>query len=119
MPTLDIVLNTELNTSVAVGDMVYAVTPTSTGSQADSFLSGNFSRIVEVGEITAITNIGITIVQTVVYTPPTGAFLMFSKDKVANTSGLLGYYMQARFKNNSKIHTELFSVGAEVILSSK
>ena len=49
----------------------------------------------------------------------TGDFVMFSKDNRANLSSMLGYYMQADFKNNSTHEATLFSVGSEVSISSK
>ena len=43
---------------------------------------------------------------------------MFSKFN--QTDGdIIGYYAQARFKNNSSAKAELFSVGSEIIINSK
>ena len=44
---------------------------------------------------------------------------MFQKPKEINTSGVTGYYAEAKFVNNSKEKSELFSVGTEVYGSSK
>ena len=51
--------------------------------------------------------------------PPVAAFIMFSKDNKANLSSLLGYYAEIQFVNNSSTKAELFSVGADVFISSK
>ena len=49
---------------------------------------------------------------------PTNAFNYFAKDNRYNTSGLLGYYLEATLKNESSAAKELYSVGSEVSLSS-
>jgi hypothetical protein len=49
---------------------------------------------------------------------PTNAFNYFAKDNRYNTSGLLGYYLEATLKNESNEAKELYSVGSEVSLSS-
>ena len=54
-----------------------------------------------------------------IVSPPMGSFISFVKDKKANTSSLLGYYMSVNLINNSKDKIELFSVGSEVSESSK
>jgi len=51
--------------------------------------------------------------------PPTGAFIMFSKDNKANVSSLLGYYSLLKLRNNSKSKAEIFSVGTDWVESSK
>ena len=51
--------------------------------------------------------------------PEIGDYLMFMKDKKINTSGLKGYYLEAKFVNDSHTNAELFSVGTEVTESSK
>ena len=47
------------------------------------------------------------------------SFLMFSKNNDANLSSMLGYYAEVKFRNNTTGPAELFSVGSEVIQSSK
>ena len=48
-----------------------------------------------------------------------GAFIMFGKDSSVNISGLIGYYAEATFKNNSTEKAELYSVASEITPSSK
>jgi hypothetical protein len=48
-----------------------------------------------------------------------GDFLMFSKHKLANTSGIAGYYADVEFKNDSREKAELFSVSSSIALSSQ
>ena len=46
-------------------------------------------------------------------------FIMFAKDSRVNISGLIGYYAEATFKNNSTEKAELYSVASEMTPSSK
>ena len=51
--------------------------------------------------------------------PQQGDFIMFQKNKQVNNSSVLGYYMNATFKNFSRGKIELFSVGSETSESSR
>lgn len=53
--------------------------------------------------------------------PPseTSNFIMFSKDNAVNMSSPLGYFAIVKFKNNSTVKSEIFSVGCEMFESSK
>ena len=111
----------KINISAQVGDNVYSVDPSSSGG----FEAADLSACQFVGVVTNIQNTGatkrITVFQDLAsnYTPSAGNFMMFSKNKQVNTSGISGYYAEVEFKNDSKTHAELFSVGAQVSLSSK
>ena len=51
--------------------------------------------------------------------PGANDFIMFAKDSRFNISGLIGYYAEATFKNNSTEKAELYSVASEITPSSK
>ena len=51
--------------------------------------------------------------------PPTGSFVLFSKDNRVNSVSPLGYYALAKFKNDSKVKSEMFATACEVFISSK
>tara|TARA_R100000234_G_scaffold44048_1_gene26138 strand:+ start:2601 stop:2981 length:381 start_codon:yes stop_codon:yes gene_type:complete len=46
-------------------------------------------------------------------------YISFAKNKVVNTSSLVGYYANAKFVNDSTDKIELFGVGSEISESSK
>ena len=46
-------------------------------------------------------------------------YLMFSKDRRANISGITGYYMLSEFRNASTLPAEIFTVSTDYVLSSK
>ncbi len=51
------------------------------------------------------------------YVPVTNDFIMFSKFNQGD-SGLLGYYAEAKFKNDSREKAELYAVSSEIIINS-
>ena len=51
------------------------------------------------------------------YIPSALDFIMFSKFEQGD-SGLLGYYAEAKFVNDSKEKAELFAVSSEIIINS-
>jgi len=131
-----------LNSSLQVGDMVYA-TPTtqqvtSVTDLEDVSLSnigmGNMQLVGILRKIEQPTSelvilevdndlnnpinaIMLTATKNL-YNPQPDDFLMFSK--YSQTDGdVNGYYAEATFKNNSTEKAELFSVGSEIIINSK
>ena len=120
---LKITLTNEIqNVSLNVGDVAYYVEASTlvsgTNISVASNAAGTEENIKKIGEITGIGGVFIT-VDTVINTPPDGAFVMFSKDKVANNTSLLGYFAEVTLKNNSKQPVELFALSSEVAVSSK
>ena len=112
-----------VNISAQVGDIIYYTT---NGSSQGGFNQSGLANTILLGPILSITTLGDgTVDITVEYndtltSPPTqGDFISFAKDKKINTSSLLGYYASINFVNNSTDKIELFSVGSEVVESSK
>ena len=136
---ITIILNNinNLNTSLQVGDLIYRTGTTTnvastTGNitsddltSLDSNVGGGATATNIVGILRTITITGNTVTLDVdeslffnAVVPAQGQFLMFSKYN--QTAGdIIGYYAQAKFKNDSKEKAELFSVGSEVIINSK
>jgi len=118
-------LSNALNESLQIGDALYYV-PTGTIGNFNTSQGAGVSNVIRFGVVTDFvsTTAGSTI--SVLYdssatgpAPPSGGeFLMFERDKV-NTSGLIGYYADVKFVNNSTEYAELFSVGSEIFESSK
>ena len=123
-----------LNNSVQVGDIVYA-RKTNVQAGANDTQAGTMGTTGEDDIIGILRQININadvnspdfqktfleIDESVIispYDPVPGDFIMFSKFN--QTDGdIIGYYAQARFKNNSSAKAELFSVGSEIIINSK
>jgi hypothetical protein len=106
-----------MNVSAQVGDIAYYSPVQITGA----FNTSSISTTIKLGEIIAINGNSITIEYDSVglSAPPAGSFISFAKNHTPNTSGLVGYYADVKFENNSTGKIELFSVGSEVTQSSK
>ncbi len=120
---LKITLTNEIqNVSLSVGDVAYYIEASALVSGTSISVASNSSNqeenIKKIGKITEISGTFITI-ETPLLTPPDNAFIMFSKNKVANNTSLLGYFAEVTLKNNSKQPIELFALNSEVALSSK
>lgn len=116
-----------VNVSAQVGDIVYY---SYSGQSLGGFDQTALANTIRLGPIIEINGNAIIVQYNddpdgtpnsgdEVLAPPIGAFISFVKDKKANTSSLLGYYMSANFINNSREKVELFSVGSEISESSK
>jgi len=118
MPTVTLTFAQPIQTSVQVGDMVLYSNPTtvgnfSTSAQADVVFLGACLTIAS-NRLSMSVDYSVGTVQ-----PTTSSFILFSKDKYSNPSGLLGYYAEVCFKNNSTTEAELFGINADVFESSK
>ena len=102
------------NASLQIGDTAWYA-PVGAGV-LDGFASSTPTKI---GTISAISGSSITISGTGLPEPSPNDFLMFSKNKEANNTSLIGYYAEVTLKNNSTKEAELFALSSEVAISSK
>ena len=104
------------NISLQLGDIVYAVSaPTEQQDQKTS--TGDIKKV---GTVIGISGNQITVKDSsVTYTPQQDEFIMFSKDKNANNTSLIGYYAEVKIKNNSTEKAEMYSIASEITPSSK
>jgi len=120
MPLITIGFAQDINVSAQVGDLAWYVPTNQQGAPGNQYQTNDVDKIVLIGPITNINGNILTIDQPSGQTPPSASdFIMFSKDKRANLSGVVGYYAKIRFVNDSKEKIELFAVGSEVFESSK
>ena len=125
-PTITITFPNPINVSVQVGDTAYYLSNTTDYiSPSVTHTHSDYSDIIQIGDIISIDQSLNSIACNWDPSPPhspfpsLGDFIMFSKDNKANLSSLLGYYAEIQFVNNSSTKAELFSVGADVFISSK
>jgi len=108
------------NTSLQIGDTIYFI-PGSTILQAGGLGYSNdisFNSSYVVGVLSSFTGSTITI-DNVINSPSVDDFIMFSKDKNANNTSLIGYYAEVKLKNNRTDAADLFSLSSEITQSSK
>ena len=120
MAILTITFSAPLNVSCQVGDTAYYVDTAASGG-----FTVNSNNVTEIGTIQAVT--GATTTSPTVTKDTTlpntlntkDYYVFFSKDNKANLSSLLGYYADVKFKNDSTIEAELYSIGMDTFNSSK
>ena len=108
----------DINTSLQVGDDIYFV---QTSIVIDnSFLEDN-NNLKYLGVCTAINETSITVLTSTpsIDWPQNEDYIMFQKHRSPGVSGVLGYYAEMEFRNNSTKKAELFAVGSEIFESSK
>lgn len=127
MPLITLTFTNSINTSVQVGDIVYYISTLTAGTFNYRYLRDG----MELGIITAVRNREGLLNQSTDpieidvnciignCSVPVGAFIMFSKDKSANTSGVAGYYAKVKLTNNSTEKIELFSLGSDISINSQ
>ena len=130
MPTLTLTFTQPIQASVQVGDVVHFAPSIVNNSGGSGFNLNPLGDKIEIGPCTAVAanrlsmdvtfTTGNPIPGQAPYATAADHFIFFSKNKAANPSGLIGYYMKVRMKTDKKdAVSELFSVGGEVFESSK
>ena len=124
MAKIELTFDQELNSSLQIGDIIWYVPTSNVGGYETASTDDNaFEKLGPVTELSGqylkpkIT--GDLIYNVIPQNISTSTFIMFSKDKTVNSAGLKGYYAELEFVNNSNQKIELFSVGSEVVQSSK
>ena len=145
MANLNITFQYDLNTSLQIGDTMYylnmetphvltdneyalntttgAFTENQSGNPTQQY--GNQNSMGEMGTIVGITenNDGSSTINCVIdnlsVRPTTASYFLFGKDNRANMSSLAGYYAEVEFINDSTEYAEIYSVGSEIVESSK
>ena len=129
MAFVQITFNDPINISCDVGDDIYT-TSTIAQDSANTLFLGNMSGLIYIGTVHSVVNgdgldssipISLIVDHGTMPVPviASNGFMMFSKNKQANTSGITGYYAEAKMVNNSKVEAELFAVGSSVAISSQ
>ena len=125
-----------LNTSLQVGDAVYAHSTDKQAGANDSQTNSDTGTNQFVGILRKIEKLGSNSYDLYVdnssttfpfsasnpyegkyYIPLVEDFIMFSKFSQGG-SGVLGYYARAKFVNDSREKAELFAVSSEVVINS-
>tara|TARA_Y100000593_G_C4308914_1_gene337298 strand:+ start:2131 stop:2535 length:405 start_codon:yes stop_codon:yes gene_type:complete len=134
MPIVTLTFDHAINTSAQVGDIAYYVYTSPVGTTqtwASTTTPHDSADREDIRKIGVIETINSTQSQSIVtvdmpnslsslYGPPAnGDFIMFSKDNKVNLASLAGYYSSVKLRNNSKEHSELFSVNSDFTESSK
>ena len=115
-----------LNVSVQPGDMIYYCT-TDPGSAVSPQAGKNLVSIhntkpTKYGYVIAVNHVTKEVtVNNIpgVADPVTEQYIFFSKDRRVNHSGIIGYFAETEYKNESSLQTEIFATAVDYVESSK
>ena len=101
-----ITINGEVNDSLQAGDIIYSLQPALRviGTVQSVDRDSNSFRLLTASPAPL---------------PVAGNFMLFAKDSEVNTSGIIGYYAEAKMTTTSGNKKELFAVNSEVFISSE
>jgi hypothetical protein len=113
--TINFALTTNIGSIISVGDTVYSfVPPVPPVVNSTPTIRG----IVTAIEVDLKNSINRLVIATAAHTPPASTdYIMFVKDQVAESHGVLGHYCQFTITLNKTTRSELFAVESEVIKS--
>lgn len=133
MALIEITFPFALNISVQPTDIMYAsVTLNSQSGTNHPQMTYNTSPVA-IGTVTAVDHGAMQVeiddtgyVNNIFYDPNTNLpvitdhhYLFFSKNRIANTSGIIGYFAETEYRNYSKLQTEMFATAIDYVDSSK
>jgi|21_taG_2_1085346.scaffolds.fasta_scaffold41700_2 hypothetical protein len=111
----------QLNISVQPTDILYTTLLTS--NQSGRNHSRGNEKPIAIGRIVGVNHVLRQITYDDNGFPATAItanhYLFFSKDRRVSTSGILGYYALAEYRNHSKNEAEIFATATEYSSSSK
>jgi len=101
-----ITINGEVNDSLQAGDIIYSLQPALRviGTVQSVDRDSNSFRLLTASPTPL---------------PVADNFMLFAKDSEVNTSGIIGYYAEAKMTTTSGNKKELFAVNSEVFISSE
>jgi hypothetical protein len=103
-----------IDSMLYIGDIIYFAEPSGQG-YSNPLLVG---EVTEIGLIDDVLTVTVEIdVDNGGQAPSVGDFILYAKNTVAESSGVLGHYNVITLQNDSTIYHELFSVEAEVMAS--
>ena len=114
-----------LNVSIQPTDTVYV----SLTSQDQSGVNNPYPSPINtapmaIGTVSSVNHEAMTVnIDLTDYDPnfqPTNAhYFFFSKNRVVNMSGIIGYFAETEYRNYSKLQTEIFATAVDYVESSK
>ena len=120
MPIQTLEFNNTLNTSLQEGDVVYYC-PAPTGQAGRNYHNGGTNtKPKKLGTVDTIFRATRRVdVLVPVLRNTTGNYIFFSKDRVANYSGIIGYFMEVEYRNYSTAKSEIFATAVDYVDSSR
>jgi len=133
MPILTLSFSYDLNVSVQGssatgqgGDILYYINPVNNqGGTNHPNSGGTNTKPKAFGEVISVNHVNRTVTYDDTGYPPipgglnNSHYIFFSKDRRANTSGIIGYYAETEYRNYTKLQAEIFATAVDYVESSK
>ena len=133
MPIFTISFSYDLNVSVQGsssvgkgGDILYYIKPINNqGGTNHPNSAGTNTKPKAFGEVISVNHAARTVTYDDTNYPsiPGGLnnshYIFFSKDRRANTSGIIGYFAETEYRNYTKLQAEIFATAVDYVESSK
>ena len=125
MPTRVLKLQNEINISLQKGDVIYYCRHASAQAGKNHPNATSSTKPKRLGTVTNIDRINDEIDVQVVVSNTTSnlnlnnKYLLFSKDRRVNCSGVTGYFMEVEYRNYTTLKSEIFATAAGYIDSSR
>jgi hypothetical protein len=112
-----------LNVSIQPTDVVYAaLTPSGQAGLNHPSASLNTAPTA-IGVVVSVNHVtGDVVYDDTGYLPYTltaSHYIFFSKDRIVNTSGIIGYFAETEYRNYTKVPAEIFATAVDYVMSSK
>lgn len=103
-----------IDSMLYIGDIIYFAEPSLQGYGGPVLVG----KVEEIGLIDDVLTVKVEIdIENQGQAPSVGDFILYTKNTVAESSGVLGHYNVITLQNDNTIYHELFSVEAEVMAS--
>ena len=125
MPTRVLELQNEINVSLQKGDVIYYCSHTLSQAGKNHPNATSNTKAKKLGAVTNVDRVNDEIdVQVTVSNMPNNLnlnnkYLLFSKDRRVNYSGVTGYFMEVEYRNYTTLKSEIFATAASYIDSSR
>ena len=121
---VEINFSLDMNVSLQVGDTIYYCEPKDgQAGKNHPNTSGINTKPKKYGKCVEVDRAGnkikVNVPNPAAELVPGKHYLMFGKDRRANTSGIVGYFAETEFRNYTTLPAEIFATAADWVESSK
>ena len=122
MPVITVPIIDTLNISIQPGDTMYFCKTINSQAGANHPTANINTKPKKLGTVLSVDRVNNTVevnTGSLIVNLNEDHYLMFSKDRRVNISGILGYFMETEFHNKSTLPAEIFATAVDFVESSK
>tara|TARA_R100000306_G_scaffold59415_2_gene58413 strand:- start:568 stop:939 length:372 start_codon:yes stop_codon:yes gene_type:complete len=123
MPIRVLDLQDEINISLQKGDVVYYCRHTSSQAGKNHPNATMNTKPKKLGVVTNVNRnndkVDVQVPMPMAFVNLNNKYLLFSKDRRVNYSGVAGYFMEVEYRNYTTLKSEIFATAASYVDSSR